>query len=337
MEYYCAAVTDRGFYDGFLEVFNEKSLKRLYVIKGASGVGKSTLMRKIADEGTRRGMKVDRVFCSNDPRSLDGVIVGNIGVIDGTPPHTYEPKMAGAFEKLVDLGQFWDVNKLKAHRTELFELSKRKQTAFSKIYELTSVYGRMDDLIDEEWRVFYLRGKIRDYVRSLVRRNLASGNKGEAKMRIFSATFGGNVELPHKKQYSIDNTSGFAPLFFEELIAELKRNNLECFCSPALPSMRRTDTVYLPSLGIVYTSHRGGRAINGSRFMTCAPSKKTQSELKQLESIKTSIKDAIFRERENAVACHDEIERIYIGAMDFDKLNEYTNGLIKEIFSSFEE
>ena len=222
MEFFCAAITENGFFDGFSEVFNEKRLRRLYVIKGASGVGKSTLMRKIANEGERRGLMVDHIYCSSDPKSLDGAVVGDIGIIDGTPPHTYEPKMAGAFETLVDLGRFWDSDKLSPYRDELFELAERKREAFSRIYELMAIYGHTAALLNGELSAMYDRTKVRNYIHSLVNRKLSKGAHGESRMRIFSASLGDVILPAHEKQYRLDAESGFASLFLGELLAALK-------------------------------------------------------------------------------------------------------------------
>lgn len=333
MEYFCAAITENGFYNGFSEVFNEQNLKRLYVIKGASGVGKSTLMRKIAAEGEKRGRSVDRIYCSSDPNSLDGVIVGDIGVIDGTPPHAYEPKMAGAFETLVDLGQFWDKKRLEKERERLLMLGAEKKRNFERIYELTALYGKATDVIYSEKAGMYNKEKIDAYTHSLVKRKLQKGKKGVKKQRIFSSTLGKTLLPICKKQYSVGEKLGFAPLFMDSLITELEKSGIEFFFSPELPSLRRVETVYIPSLNVVYTTVQGGRNINGERFLKSELPREKRVPKDHLLTTLSVLESRIEHERNLAMQKHYDIERIYIDAMDFVLLEKYTKSLIGEIFS----
>ena len=49
-EYFVGMNTGHGFVGKYGEIANEKELNRLYIIKGAAGTGKSTLMRSCAEE-----------------------------------------------------------------------------------------------------------------------------------------------------------------------------------------------------------------------------------------------------------------------------------------------
>ena len=50
---------------------------------------------------------------------------------------------------------------------------------------------------------------------------------------------------------------------------------------------------------------------------------------KNEEELKEAAVDALAKAR----GCHGELEKIYISAMDFDRVNERTEALIKEIFA----
>ena len=68
----------------------------------------STLMKKVAHKAEEMGYETELIYFSSDPESLDGVIVKdlNISVIDGTSPHTLEPKFPGAVENIINTGDF---------------------------------------------------------------------------------------------------------------------------------------------------------------------------------------------------------------------------------------
>ena len=87
--YFAAANTGSGFVSYFSEIFDPDEMKKLYIIKGGPGTGKSTLAGKLADAAEERGHTVTRYLCSSDPSSLDGIMIEDlrVGVIDGTAPH----------------------------------------------------------------------------------------------------------------------------------------------------------------------------------------------------------------------------------------------------------
>jgi DNA polymerase III delta prime subunit len=79
--------TARGFHS-FYEYIAGPDIRRIFVLKGGPGVGKSTFMRAIARELLSRGLPVEFHHCSADNGSLDGLVAPSLGValIDGTAP-----------------------------------------------------------------------------------------------------------------------------------------------------------------------------------------------------------------------------------------------------------
>ncbi|WP_340002133.1 hypothetical protein [Oceanobacillus sp. FSL K6-0127] len=80
-----------------------ENLSNVYYIKGRAGTGKSTFMKKIAKACEERGYDVELYHCSFDPKSLDMVLVLELGfcIFDSTDPHEFFPARDG--EKVVDL------------------------------------------------------------------------------------------------------------------------------------------------------------------------------------------------------------------------------------------
>ncbi len=66
--------------------------KRVF-IKGRPGTGKSTFLKKIRSAANDRGFSTETYLCSLDPKSLDMVIIRELGlaVFDSTPPHEIFP------------------------------------------------------------------------------------------------------------------------------------------------------------------------------------------------------------------------------------------------------
>ena len=76
----------RGGFYGLYDQLLDARLYDLIILKGTPGCGKSTFMRRSAEE---RGLGTVYIHCSGDPESLDGVIAPAIrtAIVDGTAPH----------------------------------------------------------------------------------------------------------------------------------------------------------------------------------------------------------------------------------------------------------
>ena len=87
IDFFLGANTSKGFLSRYEQISKNQKIKKLYVIKGGAGTGKSTIMKKVAEEYHKRGFQIERIHCSSDPDSLDGVIVEEKGmaILDGTP------------------------------------------------------------------------------------------------------------------------------------------------------------------------------------------------------------------------------------------------------------
>ena len=100
------AMGPEGFISCFDHLMDEKILRRMLILKGGPGVGKSTFMRRIHAALTADGEKSTLYFCSGDPDSLDAVAIPALGllILDGTAPHVVDPKIPGARDSLINLG-----------------------------------------------------------------------------------------------------------------------------------------------------------------------------------------------------------------------------------------
>jgi len=89
LQFFLGANTPQGFVSRFDQLADVKDGWRAMVIKGGPGSGKSTMMKKIAAHVSDCNSYVEKIHCSSDADSLDGVIVPDykFSIADGTPPH----------------------------------------------------------------------------------------------------------------------------------------------------------------------------------------------------------------------------------------------------------
>ncbi|WP_054755018.1 hypothetical protein [Piscibacillus salipiscarius] len=92
---YLGAATPQGPTDFVLDLTSDVE-KRIF-IKGRSGTGKSTMLKKLVKEAIDRGIDTEVYHCGFDPESLDMVIFRELGVaiFDATAPHEHEPQRTG--------------------------------------------------------------------------------------------------------------------------------------------------------------------------------------------------------------------------------------------------
>ena len=141
--------TSLGFYSYFNELLNVEDSKRIYILKGGPGVGKSTFMRKFSSKMKEKGHIVEFVHCSSDNKSMDGIIITdlNISMVDGTAPHTIDPKYPGAVEEIINLGSFLDNKQLELDKDEIILLRKEISGLYSSAYTYLECAGKIKNQI----------------------------------------------------------------------------------------------------------------------------------------------------------------------------------------------
>jgi len=129
------ANTPQGFYSFYREGLN--GLKKVFILKGGPGVGKSTLMRKIGSELANYGYATEIWQCSSDSSSIDGIICREAGlaVIDGTAPHIVDPCFPGVCEEIINLGEFWNEEDLQANGNVIISLFREISQEFAAGYQ----------------------------------------------------------------------------------------------------------------------------------------------------------------------------------------------------------
>lgn len=155
-----------------------ESVKNRVIIKGRAGSGKSTILNKIVQEATRRGVSAEIFQCGFDPTSLDMVILPDLdyAILDGTPPHPIEPSREG--DRVLDIYALCfeqDVDHM--YKKELEEIVARYKretsTAIKLIKEakevndqLKNIYGQAMDftknMAKEEYVLRRLLTKLAD-------------------------------------------------------------------------------------------------------------------------------------------------------------------------------
>lgn len=133
VQYFLGANSAGGFFSHYDQLMPQNgTLTR--ILKGGPGCGKSTLMKKVAARAEQLGLRAERILCSSDPDSLDGVRIPQVGyaVVDGTAPHVVEPKLCACGQMYLDLGSGYHLEALTPCRSALEGIQKAGQACYPK-------------------------------------------------------------------------------------------------------------------------------------------------------------------------------------------------------------
>ena len=341
MEFYAGANTRYGFVSIFDECF--KDIARIFILKGSSGCGKSTFMRRVAKKAYESGLTVDIIRCSADPDSLDGVIVHELGVAvaDGTSPHVMDVKYPCVRESIINLGEFWDERSLLSKREEIISLADKKSEHYKNAYRCLAALGSAEEVRKGLITEAVVKEKLDETVFSVA--DKAFGATGGEK-KLFSSAFTANGvrTLPTFGDADIlYRVSGYASFY---LIASLyglaRERGTEMIASLSTLDPSVPDSVYFPSGKVLVTmlesppisSAREEKHISCSKFTDSDLLNARRVRLRGLDRLINELSSEAKSELAFARARHNELEGIYIPAMDFESLDEYTNAFIKRLF-----
>lgn len=178
LRYFGGGNTAKGFYN--LYDSNLHGLDRVFILSGKSHAEKSSLLEKLANEWTGKGFLVEALHSANDPHTLDGFIIRQlgVGVIDGDPPRAIGKEYVGAKWETIDLDAMQNCTKLSSKSKEIDQLKQRRRDALKKAYESYATGLSIHD----EWEKIYIDRmdftKADEVANSLVERLFPSNKKG---------------------------------------------------------------------------------------------------------------------------------------------------------------
>ncbi len=80
--FFIGSNSGRGFFSYFDFFYEPSEMKKVFLLKGGAGNGKSTLMGKIAEAALQKGYHVEKIYCPSDPSSLDAVRIRETGTAE---------------------------------------------------------------------------------------------------------------------------------------------------------------------------------------------------------------------------------------------------------------
>ncbi len=341
-KFFLGANSSEGFYSEFANAYETVDGWRAFIIKGGAGTGKSSFMRKVARAATEKGKGVICCPCSSDPDSLDAVIIESEKIIfmDGTAPHIVEPRLWGATDCIINLGEFWNKTNLYNKRNQIVEKTRINKSFHQKAADYLCAAGSLlrqnfegaKRCLDQQ-----RRDQLKLLYRSLIPEKTGQGREwvrflsGVTPKGVLSFTE--TVDENYKNVFIIPDLYGAASnQVLTDVRERLNKNgyNFITVKSPFLPSLI-TEHILIPEISVAFVSE--------NRYFNIKRGERSESLYKQLDETFDKNLELVDLLIENTVeqlikakSSHDQLEALYIPEMDFETMNIYTEKLIKSLF-----
>lgn len=338
--YFMAANGYCGFRNYFKEVFAPQNYTRLYVLKGGPGTGKSSLMKKVCEEFLRLGYECERIYCSSDPNSLDGVTLEKkgkkFGILDGTAPHETDAKIPGAIDEIINLGAAWEKNRLRDERNTIEKINKRKAGHYKEAYEYLRVggivSGEMERGILDAYQGFDLQ-----FINDVLYDIKENAPNYKQKTRLLSSfSKNGYQQLNPKETYpkgiTVTGSFGSEYIFLNNLLEEVVKRKISHTRFPSPFSDKLTEAIYLNDSDTLVTSLEIYEdTLDTSTFLDPARLNQNKEKFTYYRKLREELLSRAQNEFSLASQAHFELEKIYSSNMDFDVINQITEDILREI------
>jgi hypothetical protein len=329
-----------GFYSYYDQIIAEDA-RRIMVIKGGPGVGKSSFMRKIAEAMVEKGFDAELHHCSSDNNSLDGVMFPQIGValIDGTSPHIVDPRNPGAVDEIIHLGDYWNEAEMRRHKTEIITTNRKVGGLFARAYRFIKAAKVIHEDLESIVGAGLDYGKANCAAETLIRDvigDIPVAAKPGSLRKLFASAitpdgFKHHLETllePMERVYQITGEAGTGKAtLLEKLARRAVESGLNCEAYYCAFDPHKMEHLTIPALKIGLTTavepHRAEVQPDCclSVMMDTCLDRKALGDFAEAISADKNLIRQLF---EKACACldaaktaHDAMEQYYIPNMDF--------------------
>ncbi|WP_423800177.1 PRK06851 family protein [Neobacillus sp. SAB-20_R2A] len=351
--YFAGGNTARGFHN--LYDSNLQGLDRLFILKGGPGTGKSSLMKKIGQEWVEKGYDIELLHCSSDNNSIDGVLIPalKVGIVDGTAPHVIEPKAPGAVEEYINLGEAWDAKALSAQKNTIKKLTNQISEAFATAYATFKEALEIHD----DWEKIYINSmnfqKADQLTKKLIETffgKMKLSKQADVRHRFLGAAtpkgavdFVPNLTEDIQKRYFIKGRPGSGKsTMLKKLAAAAEERGVDVEIYHCGFDPHSLDMCIFRELGIAifdstapheyFPSRDGDEIIDMYEILIEQGTDEIFADF--ISKISTKYRNKMTEATSylaKAKVLHDELEAIYISAMDFTVVEKIQNNIAAEI------
>ena len=347
--FFLGANSPAGFYSLYSELISPALARRIYLIKGGPGCGKSTLMRQVEQQALQAGLAVERILCSGDPDSLDGLLLPevNIALADATAPHVLEPKFPGAVEQYVNLGSCYDSEGLQQVREGIMSCMTGYPACYRRAYRCLEAAFELSEDVRATLLTPQLRQRLARRAKGILRRELKpkkNGEKGQVTRRFLSAvTHKGCMTLFDTaaalcpKLYVLEDCCALGHELLMELLTGAVEGGYDVISCPDPMCPERLQHLLIPEAGLGFITSTPTCPYEGEYFRCLHPEHTTDAAVRPRLRFALKVSAALTEEAVVSLAqakqMHDELEKLYNPYVDFGRVKEIGEDILREILN----
>lgn len=321
--YFASANTGNGFVSHFDEISDNSKKSFQYIIKGGSGTGKSTLMKKVATHFADKGFSIEYFYCSTDTESLDGIriVEKNISIVDGTAPHIINATLPSIKNKILDVGRFIGFG-VKKHQKEIESIIQQKNLCFVDMYKYlgsAKILQQINvDIAKRNLTEKYINEQVQKICLKLPKSE--SDKPSERKLFLTSINNINNNLIKNNKfnkKILLLNENSEKIIIFNKLKEVLLNNNYNITTFRNCLNADYIDAILINKHNIIIINDKNIK--NNNEIIE-----------KNNKIIKNLINNAVNCIN-NSKTLHIELEKYYVASMDFEGVNIFTKNVINEI------
>lgn len=352
LKFFLAANSCEGFISHFSDCYNCKDGWKAYIIKGGPGTGKSSFMKFLVAKAMDKNIKVELCPCSSDPDSLDAIIFPEkkLVFLDGTAPHTLDPYYPGVCEEILNFGSFWQTEKLEKNREAIIELTDKNKM----LHKSAALYlEALLKILTSNFNIASLctdKRKVSSFADKLCKKYIpAKKGVGNEKTRfLFGVTPKGIVSYSDtilkmaENVIIIEDEYGSSSNIIMQKVREYCLENgydIITFKNALTPSLL-FDHIVIPELSLAFAREFSfqhfsldQRRIHQRRFINPTLLSKYRTKIRFNKKLIKEILNEACSTLHRAKLCHDELEKFYIDAMNFEALTLFAQETAEKIFN----
>ena len=322
-KYFPGANSGEGFFSRFSGIIPPHSPHHYtYVLKGGPGVGKNTLMKKVAKRAAENGYDVEEFRCASDPKSLDAVRIEKLGIVllDGTAPHSIDPKIPGVDDEVINLGHFKVQNEFLNRRLELCKLNAVNRSHYDAAYAMLGAACTLKREVIAAVYPYINLEKLKAFLSRLL-----NNKKHGACRELFARSATPDGVIDFSPSFLPENTVKFTGAVGEIALLEAKKMLADKECEVFYDFIDPHSPRCIVSGDSAICMAEGGDTLSGMCHGELPPHTVfCTDKVEQLVKRATS-------ELSKALAAHDKIEEIYREYVDYDRVNLESEALLKRI------
>ncbi|MDR1892998.1 MAG: hypothetical protein LBQ48_08335 [Oscillospiraceae bacterium] len=347
--FFLGAYSARGYVSRFEDVTNGSEYET-YILKGAGGTLCTALIQRAVNALSAAGVSAEIILAADDPSRLAGVLFPavKLAVLDGSPPECLYPQYPGISGHLVDFGVCWQKENLLRNKGAILACYRERA-------ELTGRAGRYlaaaGSLLSDSYRMGLEATDVRKAARfaaNIARREFAPKNRegSESRRFISGITSGGHVFMNGTvrtladRVYTIEDSQGAASRVIMAVLRALALENgydiITCFC-PISPD-EKAEHIILPELSLAFCTSgptlKADSTERGYHARRFTDLQKLRTHKQRLSFNKKASRELLQSAVDSLAAAKEvnaRLEKHYLDATDFNRAEEITAGVIKEM------